>query len=199
MDHPETNIAGSAAYIPLYLLKDFVTWAECFMLQQIIPEGLFQEVKDLKDGKNINEIELKASGKNDKTNSGGTLNSFDGTNQDKDSAGNAHRTSKSSNNNITEEEYKTIERDLDDLKAKMSQHLKPEEVKEILAVTGKEQQEVIDILNTEGGDLDEAIERVRKRTLKKQMDIIEHAAKKYGIDINTIDAEIVDDKDTKKK
>ena len=49
------------------------------------------------------------------------------------------------------------------------------EVEAILATIERERGEVLDLLQTEGGDLDEVIARVRRRTREEQGRIVEEA------------------------
>lgn len=42
-DHANKEIAGSAAFMPNYIMTPFIEFAERFMLQRILPKGLFQK------------------------------------------------------------------------------------------------------------------------------------------------------------
>jgi len=53
----------------------------------------------------------------------------------------------------------------------------PEEVEAILGTVEREKQEVLDIIETEGGDVDEIIAQVRMRTRQKQAEILKQMEK----------------------
>lgn len=64
-----------------------------------------------------------------------------------------------------------------------------EELALIFSEVEREKEEVIDLLKTEGGNIDEIVAKVRARTLKKQLDIIQEYKEKHGdtIDVDTLD------------
>ena len=44
VDHENKNIAGSAAFLPSFVLASFIDYAERFMLEQMMPKDIFQSV-----------------------------------------------------------------------------------------------------------------------------------------------------------
>lgn len=60
----------------------------------------------------------------------------------------------------------------DEIVSNFKKHHSKEEVEALLATVQREKQEVMDIINREGGDLDEVIARVRQRTREEQQRII---------------------------
>lgn len=130
--HENKNIAGSAAFMPNYIMSPFIDFAERFMLQRLLPKNLFQKAVTAK-----------------------TTNSLGGGIFEKDSKGNYQP----GGHAAWEEAF---DRALDQLKTNHS----PEEVEAILDTIQRERREVLDILDKEGGDLDEVVEKVRSRTMQ---------------------------------
>lgn len=131
-DHANKNIAGSAAFMPNYVMQPFIEYAERFMLQNILPPGLFQKAVTAK-----------------------TTNSIGGGIFEKDKQGRYQPGSHAA----WEEAF---DRAVDQLK----QNHSAQEVEAILNTVQRERREVMDILDKEGGDLDEVAQRVRMRTLQ---------------------------------
>ena len=128
LDHAEKRLAGSAAFIPSFQLALFVDFCERQMLQQMMPEELFQMVVNAK-----------------KTNSfgGGPFRIDDDGNPEKSNWDELHKAS------------------IDKLRQKYS----PQEVETFLKVIRTETKEVLRIMEEEGGEIDDIIERVRAQTL----------------------------------
>jgi len=183
MDHPDDNLAGSAAFIPLHHLHSFVEWAECFILQQIVPEKLFNKIKDIKENKDVtfgNDFE-----KQDKD---VPIHDIDDIAK-KTNAQYVDSKYTSESAHITAEDAKRIERDLNGIKQQMEEQLSKEQLDLIYSTIEEEKRAVVDLLQTEGGDMDDAVAKIRARTLKKQMKIIQKFAKEQGETIVVEDIE----------
>jgi hypothetical protein len=131
-NHSNPEIAGSAAFMPNYIMTPFIDFAERFMLQRILPKGLFQKAVTAK-----------------------TTNTLGGGIFQKDQEGRYQPGSHAA----WEEAF---DRAVDQLK----QNHSPEEVEAILNTIQRERKEVLEIMDKEGGDLDEVAERVRSRTIQ---------------------------------
>lgn len=131
-NHSNKDIAGSAAFMPNYIMTPFIEFAERFMLQRILPKGLFQKAVTAK-----------------------TTNTIGGGIFQKDQGGRFQPGSMTA----WEEAF---DRAVEQLKKNHSK----EEVEAILNTIQRERKEVLEILDTEGGDLDEVAERVRRRTMQ---------------------------------
>jgi hypothetical protein len=131
-NHSNKEIAGSAAFMPNYIMTQFIEFAERFMLQRILPKSLFQKAVTAK-----------------------TTNSLGGGIFQKDQQG----TFQPGTSTAWEEAF---DRAVEQLK---KNHTK-EEVDAILDTIQQERNEVLDILDKEGGDLDDVAKRVRRRTME---------------------------------
>lgn len=132
LNHQDKNIAAAACFLPLPLLKEFTDASERFLLQQIVPDDLFQEIVTLKGDEDTEQ------GK-------------DEVNMDED----------------------VIQHDLDNTMTRLKEHHSTDEVEAINATIQREKDEVLEILAKEGGDMDEIIALVRKRTLETREAISE--------------------------
>ncbi|KAL3909326.1 MAG: hypothetical protein SGILL_008129, partial [Bacillariaceae sp.] len=132
-DHSNKDIAGSAAFMPNYVMTPFLDFAERFMLQKILPKGLFQKAVTAK-----------------------TTGHLGGGIFQKDAQG---RYQPAGNSTSYEEAF---DRAVDQLKQNHSE----EEVEAILNTIQRERREVMEIMDKEGGDMDEVADRVRQRTLQ---------------------------------
>lgn len=186
INHENKELAGMASFLPSYRIREFVDYAERIMLEQIIDEDLFQKVVELKEKKDVrgttyssNEFKLPPDITN-KENDDDDLPPKDpnvrvgieGTRLD-DSAETPH-----------------IDREYQDIISSLRKNHTPEEVDAILATVEREREEVIKIMEKEGGDMDDVIEAVRRKTYDEKtriMEEIEHEMKKKGI----IEGEIV--------
>ncbi|KAG7365375.1 hypothetical protein IV203_038578 [Nitzschia inconspicua] len=161
-DHSNKDIAGSAAFMPNYMMAPFIDFAERFMLQKILPKSLFQKA-----------VTAKTTG-----HLGGGIFKKD-----------AQGRYQPAGNSISYEE--AFDRAVDQLK---KNHTK-EEVEAILNTIQRERREVMEIMDKEGGDLDEVVERVRQRTMQVRAMIHEEYRKELAEkgDDSIIEAEVVED------
>jgi len=148
-DHEDERIAGAASFLPNYATKEFIDAAERFMLEQILPNNMFQQVVGFKDGKGLNEglKELNA--------------------EDAETA-----LSGNTGNQVTSGDMAKAEKEYDDLVAEISKHTTKENMDAIMNTVQREREEVIDILSREGGDMDEVVQRVRMRTIERRNELI---------------------------
>jgi len=165
-NHSNAEIAGSAAFMPNYIMTPFIDFAERFMLQRILPKGLFQKAVTAK-----------------------TTNTLGGGIFQKDKEGRYQPGSHSA----WEEAF---DRAVDQLKKNHS----PDEVEAILNTIQRERREVLEIMDKEGGDLDEVANRVRSRTLQIREMIheeyrLEQAQQDRGSKDSIVEAEIVEKKE----
>lgn len=130
VDHNDTRLAGSAAFLPSYIVQEFVNIVERGLLQQIMPQELFDMVVTAK-----------------KTNSigGGFFK------KDKDG-------------NYTE--LTNVEEAYDSALGLLRKRYTQEQYDAICKTIEDERKEVIEIMDKEGGELDEIIARVRAKTLQ---------------------------------
>jgi hypothetical protein len=128
IDHKNKNLAGSAAFIPSFVMKVFLDFVERSLVEKMMPEELFQMVVTAK-----------------KTNSvgGGFFR--------KDKDGNYTKPTN------WEQEY-------DRAMANLKKRYTPEEVEKILSTIEDQRDDVQQIFDKEGGDMDEIIESVRIKT-----------------------------------
>lgn len=131
-NHSNHEIAGSAAFMPNYMMTPFIEFAERFMLQRILPKGLFQKAVTAK-----------------------TTNSLGGGIFQKDKEGQLQP-------GTTTAWEEAFDRAVEQLRKNHSK----EEVDAILDTIQQERNEVLDILDKEGGDLEDVAKRVRRRTME---------------------------------
>lgn len=131
-NHKNADIAGSAAFMPNYVMAPFIDYAERFILQKVLPKELFQKAVTAK-----------------------TTNTLGGGIFQKDKQGRYQP----GNHAAWEEAF-------DRAVAQLKKNHSPEEVEAILNTIQRERREVLEIMDSEGGDLDEVAQRVRRRTLQ---------------------------------
>jgi hypothetical protein len=135
LNHKDPNLAGNAAYIPSIKLREFLdTYAEPLMLEEIMPKDLYDKVVRLKEGKDLLNPELKVP--------------LDGK------EGHQLKKQKSDEDFDLDKMYNSILQTI-------RKHNDPATSEEFIRTVKSEAEQVIDILNREGGDVDEIIARVR--------------------------------------
>jgi hypothetical protein len=148
-NYPDERMAGAASFIPGPRVSEFIDFAEQVMLKEIFPEKMFEMVVDYKKGLGSEEVEYDMEGS--------------------DATGDPAEDEK--------KEVKAMQKKLGDAFEERIEGLKKhhtlEEVNAILTTIRRERDEVIDIMNREGGDLDEVIARVRAKTRAIQRQILE--------------------------
>jgi len=172
-DHEDERLAGAASFIPYFQLKQFINYAEESMLEKVVPKKIFDKIADLKRGKGLNHgSNVNISGNGD------AFNSNSGSDARKSGAV-----------------------DLDaaymEMVGSMRQAHTSEQVDAIIGTVEREQQEVVEILERDGGDLDEIIAQVRMRTREKQREILEELQEEAGLQEAEIISEDAMDADAK--
>ena len=143
----DEQMAGAASFIPSVRLGEFIDYAEELMLKEIFPEKMFEMVVDYKRGLGQEQVEY---------------------NMDHDSGSVAEEGEKKETQAMQSKLGSAFEERIEGLK----NHHSMEEVNAILTTIRRERDEVMDIWNREGGDLDEIIARVRAKTRQTQMEIL---------------------------
>lgn len=167
-DHDDKRLAGAASFIPYFQLKQFINFAEEIMLEKVVPKKIFDKITDLKQGKGLNhESKLNMTGNGD--------------------------TSISSN--VRKSNAVDLDAAYMEMVASMRQAHTSDQVDAIIGTVEREQQEVLDIIERDGGDLDEIIATVRMRTREKQREILEQMQEEAGMQ----EAEIISEDATDAK
>lgn len=164
--HSNAEIAGSAAFMPNYIMTPFIDFAERFMLQRILPKGLFQKAVTAK-----------------------TTNTLGGGIFQKDKEGRYQPGS-----------HAAWEEAFDRAVEQLKQNHSPEEVEAILNTIQRERREVLEIMDKEGGDLDEVAQRVRNRTLQIREMIheeyrLEQAQQGRDTEDSVVEAEVLEERE----
>lgn len=153
---------------------------EHFMVQQMVPKEFFDKILALKSGEGMESHNIGSEGVEPKhpPMTSAENNTFD-------------------NSIVDQGEEGEIERELHALKAELESKYKKEEVDAIYAVVKEETKQVMDIMKTEGGDLQDVIAQVRKKTRQKQLEAIEDARREME-ESGYVEA-IIDEKEPKQK
>lgn len=175
-NHENTQLAGLASFIPAYRIREFIDFSERIMLEQIIDEDVFKRVVEMKNKQwsprgsvygGGNETPAKDADVHQLNMDEGSAAAHDDEDEDDDLL-----TDPSVLAGIegTSEDPDTphIDREYQEIVASLRKNHTPEEVDAILATVERERQEVIDILESEGGDMDDVIEAVRRRTYEEK-------------------------------
>ena len=191
-NHENKELSGMASFLPSYRIREFVDFAERIMLEQIIDKDLFKKVVDLKEKKDQRGTTYQGDEFN--------LNETDGEDDydDDDELPNDPNL-RAGIEGTSEEDSETpqIDKEYQEIIMSLRKHHTPEEVDAILATVEREREEVIKIMETEGGDMDEAIERVRRKTYDEKeriMKEIEEEMRKGQLTSNIAEGEIVSSK-----
>jgi hypothetical protein len=139
--HKDERLAGSAAFLPSYVMHAFVDYVERGLLEAIMPKDLFQMAVTAKQTNSIGGGVFKADGKGTYTEESNWEEAYD----------------------IAIESLKT--------------RYSKKEVDAILETIEREREEVLDIMDKEGGDLDEVMQRVRTKTMQIREMVIDQYRK----------------------
>lgn len=142
-DHEEKAMAGAASFIPYFRINEFIEYAEKIMLEQIVPRSLFEKVCELKQGKALNETTAPSNLQGDQT-----LMS-------------------------SKEDGVTLEKAYGEMIENIRYTHSPQQVEAIMGTVERERQEVLDMIDRDGGDLDEIIATVRAKTRERQKQILQ--------------------------
>jgi len=207
INHEDSRLAGLASFLPSYRIREFVDFAERVMLQQIVPEELFERVVALKKQESVkntvyrggvgNELREEGNYDVDASDDGKGRLSREQVEEDDDGASPKHPFAEGFGES---EHTPELDREYQEILASLSQNHSPEEVDAILATVEAERKEVIEIMEREGGDLDDVIARVRKQTYERKYKILEVLQKEieqgmWGQRGSVQEGEIVSSKD----
>jgi hypothetical protein len=184
-NHENTELAGAASYLPAYRVREFVDFAERIMLEQIVDADVFQRVVDIKERK----VESKGtvygddqmnsqSSKDDEMDDPNITTNMEGISDDEDTP--------------------NIDKAHQEIVSSLHKHHTPEEVNAILATVEREKKEVIEILEKEGGDVDEVIAKVRLRTYEERDRVLKELQEQVEIGDSEVDEAEVLTKEEKK-
>eukprot|EP00584_Thalassiosira_punctigera_P002844 CAMPEP_0172531550 /NCGR_PEP_ID=MMETSP1067-20121228/4912_1 /TAXON_ID=265564 ORGANISM="Thalassiosira punctigera, Strain Tpunct2005C2" /NCGR_SAMPLE_ID=MMETSP1067 /ASSEMBLY_ACC=CAM_ASM_000444 /LENGTH=601 /DNA_ID=CAMNT_0013315941 /DNA_START=23 /DNA_END=1828 /DNA_ORIENTATION=+ len=178
-NHENAQLAGMASFLPCYRVREFVDYAERVMLEQIIDEDLFEKIVDMKEKKDkrgttyetgqdgdVYEIdkndkrpmERKAEDDDKLPNDSNLRSVLEGTSEDVDTP--------------------HIDAEYQEIITSLRENHTPKEVDAILATVEREREEVIKIMESEGGDIDDVIEAVRTKTYEEKNRIMAEIEKK---------------------
>lgn len=176
LDHENKTIAGSAAFLPSFVLKFFIDYAERIMIKEMMPQDLYQDIVKAKQTNSIGGGSTKV--------------------KDEDVDSNSTTT--------PEENYSNFDELLDAKKKELKQKYSKEEYDAIVWNMERERDEVLKLMDKEGGDMDEIIERVRAQTLMTRDAVVEEYQKgnfrpplSPKTSNNDDDLHVVDDRDIK--
>lgn len=131
-NHKDKRLAGAAAFMPSYVVKEFIDYVERGLVETMMPKDLFQMVVTAKKTNAIGGGVFEADGK-------GTF---------------------SKESNWEEAANKAL--------GILKKRYSAEEYDAIVKTTEREGKEVLEILEKEGGEIDDIIQRVRQKTLQMQ-------------------------------
>lgn len=176
--HESRELAGLASFIPSYRVREFVDFAERIMLEQIIDKDLFRKVVDLKEKKDRRGTTY-GTGQNDEVHelNVNDINASNGDDEDEDELPDDLTLRANIEGTSEESDTPRIDREYQEIIASLREHHTPEEVDAILATVEREREEVIKIMETEGGDMDDVIEFVRKKTYEEKNRIFDEIEK----------------------
>lgn len=170
LDHQSQELAGLASFLPSYRIREFVDFAERIMLEQIIDNDLFRKVVDLKQKKD-------QRGTTYRTEPEGGIHVDNEDHEDDDDLLDNPNLRVSIEGTNEEADTPQIDHEHQAIIASLRMNHTPEEVDAILATVGREREEVIKLMETEGGDLDDVIEAVRRKTYIEKNQILEEIEK----------------------
>jgi hypothetical protein len=146
----DEKMAGAASFIPSIRLGEFIDYAEEIMLKEIFPTKMYDMVVDYKRGLGREDVEYNMD----------------------------DVVSEESEQKETKAMQTKLGSAFEDRIESLKNHHTMEEVNAILTTIRRERDEVMDIWNREGGDLDEIIARVRAKTRRTQMEILASLSEK---------------------
>jgi hypothetical protein len=167
-NHESRELAGLASLLPSYRVREFVDYAERIMLEQIIDKDLFGKVVDLKEKKDRRGTTY-GTGRE-----GEVHEVIDGSDDvDDDELPDDPILRATMEGTSEEPDTPRIDREYQEIIVSLRENHTPEEVDAILATVEREREEVIKIMETEGGDMDDVIESVRRKTYEEKNRILD--------------------------
>lgn len=188
-NHKSQELAGLASFLPSYRVREFVDFAEHIMLQKIIDKDLFRKVVDLKAKKYQKGTTYQIEQEGEVHESNATA--ID-TSDDEDDLPDNPTLRASIEGTSEESDTPQIDSEYQEIISSLRENHSPEEVDAILATVDREREEVIKIMETEGGDMDDVIHVVRRKTyLDKNRILGEIEKEMMGQTKGTAEEEIV--------
>ena len=157
-NHEDQTLAGAASFLPSYRIREFIDFAERFMLEQIVDKDLFARIADLKERKDRRGTTYDEQG--------GVSETF--VNKHDNELPNDPVLQASIEGSREGEDTPHIDRQFQKILTSLREHHTPEEVDAILATVEREKKEVAQLLEKEGGDVDDVIEVVRRKTYEEK-------------------------------
>jgi hypothetical protein len=155
VNHEDKRIAGSAAFIPSMQIRHFLDhYAERIMLEQILPPDVFDKVVRLKEGMPFRDSDT-----------------FDVA-------------SKLQQKESERKEDKMLDETYEGIIASIKKDHSAEETNAILDMIRREREEVMRILDRDGGDVDEVIAKVREETRAKQTEELKRFVERESMKTN---------------
>ncbi|KAL9180262.1 hypothetical protein ACHAXT_008232 [Thalassiosira profunda] len=193
-NHENPQLAGLASFLPSYRMREFVDFAERVMLEHIIDPELFTRVVDMKEKKQRRGTTYE-TGRGDEVRERNDATRLEG---DDDEGSPDDPGVRVGMEGIAEEsDTPQLDQEYQDIVASLREHHTPEEVDAILATVEREQEEVVKIMETKGGDMDDVIEDVRRRTYEEKDRIMREIEKEMTGQTNVEEGEIIASKDDK--
>jgi hypothetical protein len=171
-NHENVHLAGLASFLPSYRVREFIDFAERFMLEQIIEDGLFKKVVAMKEKKDLGDSTYgpEANGNVHELN----VEDNDTGDDELDSDVSENPNAPVDIEGISEEsDTPRIDRAFQEIVTSLRKNHTPQEVDAILATVDREREEVIKIMETEGGDLDDVIAAVRRKTYDEKIRMLQ--------------------------
>jgi hypothetical protein len=189
-NHENNELAGLASFIPSYRIREFVDFAERVMLEHIVEEDLFKRIVDLKERRDQRGTTYGS------TEEGG-VHKLD--NDDGELPNDANLRAGIEGTSSDESDTPHIDSEYQEIVASLHQKHAPEEVDAILATVEREREAVIKILEAEGGDMDDVIEAVRRKTYEEKDRIMKEIEREMMGQKNIQEGEIVSSDEDKAK
>ncbi|KAL7542972.1 hypothetical protein ACHAXR_012274 [Thalassiosira sp. AJA248-18] len=193
-NHENKDLAGLASFLPFYRIREFVDFAERLMLEQIIDDELFKRVVDIKEKKDQRGTTYESKTQDGAVHEMGNERKDEEDDDDDELDPNLRADMEGTSE---ESDTPTIDREYQEIVASLREKHTPEEVDAILATVERERAEVIKIMETEGGEMDDVIKIVRRRTYEEKDRILKEIEEQMMGEKNIEEGEIVSTKDDK--
>mmetsp|Transcript_21678 Transcript_21678/g.45414 ORF Transcript_21678/g.45414 Transcript_21678/m.45414 type:complete len:535 (+) Transcript_21678:1414-3018(+) len=202
--HEDERLAGMASILPSYRVREFVDYAERLMLEQIIDEDLFKRVVELKEKKDHRgtTYSTRQDGEvheiNDSENDG-RQNERNAEEDDDELPNDPNLRSDIEGTSSEDADTPHMDSEYQAIVASLHERHTPEEVDAILATVDREREEVIRIMETKGGDLDDVVRAVRRKTYEEKDRVMAEIEKEMMGQKGITEGEIVSSYEDEKK
>ena len=154
LGHEDERLRGAASFLPSPVVREFVQWAERQMLERIVPERLFEKVCRVKEGLALND-------EGEKVDVPSKLGNAPGVPLPHVEEGEV-----SNDPDLMVRKAAKLGKAYDEMVVSLKKNHSKEEVEAILNTIEREREEVVDMMKTQGGELDDVISKVRRRTME---------------------------------